>query len=206
MKMTIEESPNRVFVTADHHFRHENIIKFCDRPFINFYEMDITLIDKWNSVVKPQDLVIHLGDFTLERGKLAQEYFGYLNGNICILSYPWHHDKHWLKTGLPLKSRSGIEVKLWPPMVVLEIPQLGKDDYPLAITLCHYPLAVWDRKHHGAWHLHGHSHGKYHPPKGDDWYACQDVGVDCSNFYPLNLSQISGRIHETLYTWHGSNP
>lgn len=189
MKVVIEENLNHVFVTADHHLRHENILGLCERPFRNVLDMDKGLINNWNEVVRPQDLVIHLADFTLEGGRIAQECFAQLNGDICVLSNPWHHDKRWLKTNLPLKSMSGFDVRLWLPMVVLEIPQLGKDGYPLAITLCHYPLAEWERKHHGAWHLHGHSHGNY-VGKGE----ILDVGVDCHGFYPVSLAEISFRM------------
>lgn len=186
MKFVIEENLNRVFVTADHHLGHDNIIEFCNRPFADVTQMDQTLIGNWNEVVRPQDWVIHLSDFTLEGPRNAQEYFTQLNGDICILSNHWHHDKRWLKTNIPLKSKSGFDVRLWPPMVVLEIPALGKDGYPLAITLCHYPMAVWDRKHYGAWHLHGHSHGNY---KGEGLIL--DVGIDCHAFKPVSLATVS---------------
>ncbi len=199
MKFLIEGELDRVWVTADHHFGHENIIGFCNRPVSDVGEMDKMLIDNWNEVVAPTDLVIHLGDFTLGGVTQAQEYFAQLNGTICVMEYSWHHDKRWVKTHLQLKSKSGANVKLFPPMVVLEVPKLGDGTYPLAITLCHYPMAVWDRKHHGAWHLHGHSHGKYRPPHQDDLgYACQDIGVDCCDFRPLNLAQVSIRIAECM--------
>ena len=190
MKVTITEDLAHVWVTADHHFAHENIIGFCNRPFENVLDMDQTLIDNWNEVVRPQDLIIHLADFTLGEGKQAQFYFSQLNGDICILSYPWHHDQRWLKTGLTLKSKSGFDVRLWPPMVILEVPELGKNGYPLAITLCHYLMAVWDRKNHGAWHLHGHSHGKFYLTLLDYYNAMLDVGVDCQNYYPINLGGV----------------
>lgn len=193
MKVTITTKDlSRVWVTADHHLGHENIIKFCERPFVNVLEMDEALIDNWNEVVRPQDMVIHLADFTLGEGKQAQFYFEQLNGNICILSYPWHHDKRWLITDLPLKSKSGFEVLRWPPMVVLEVPELGKDGHPLAITLCHYPMAEWDRKHYGAWHLHGHSHGNHtYTAEVDYGLSALDIGVDCHNYYPVSLEGIA---------------
>ena len=194
MKVVIEENLNHVFVTADHHFRHENIVEYCSRPFMNILDMDKTLIDNWNKVVRPLDWVIHLADFTLEGIGVARDLFKPLNGDICILSNPWHHDKRWLEFGrnTSLKSKSGFDVRLWPPMVILEVPQLGKDGYPLAITLCHYPMAVWDRKHHGAWHLHGHSHGNYQYPAEEDYVnVALDVGVDCQNFEPISLAKIS---------------
>ena len=191
MKVTITEDLAHVWVTADHHFAHENIIGFCNRPFENVLEMDQVLIDNWNKVVRPQDLVIHLGDFTLGEGKQAQFYFSQLKGDICILSYPWHHDQRWLKTGLPLKSKSDFDVRLWPSMVILEVPELGKNGYPLAITLCHYPMAQWDRNHHGAWHLHGHSHGNYRHTSEDDYgNVALDIGVDCQHYYPINLGGV----------------
>lgn len=195
MKVTVEENLAKVYVTSDHHFGHENIIGFCGRPFENVTQMDKALIDNWNNTVRPQDWVIHLGDFALGWATIAQEYFSQINGDICILSYPWHHDKRWLNTKLPLKSKSGFDVRLWPPMVVLEVPQLARRDngYPLAITLCHYPVAVWDRKHYGAWHLHGHSHGKYQYAAEDN--MALDVGVDCHDFRPISLGNISLIMH-----------
>ncbi len=71
-------------------------------------------------------------------------------------------------------------------MVVLEVPELGENDRSLAITLCHYPLAEWDRKHYGAWDLHSHSHGNY---SGEG--KVLDIGVDCMNFYPTSLKEIT---------------
>ena len=49
-----------IFVTSDTHLCHENIIKFTDssgnriRPFNNIWEMNETILQHWNSVVKPK--------------------------------------------------------------------------------------------------------------------------------------------------------
>lgn len=34
-----------IYFTADTHFGHENIIRFCDRPFVSAEEMDEVLIE-----------------------------------------------------------------------------------------------------------------------------------------------------------------
>ena len=42
------------------------------------------------------------------------------------------------------------------------------------LVLSHFPFAIWDRRHYGSIHLHGHSHGNY---QGEG--RIMDVGVDC---------------------------
>lgn len=78
---------------SDTHFNHENIIKYCDRPFNNSNEMDEYIIKKWNSVVGVRDKVYHLGDFalglSLERYK---DLLNRLNGEI-VLVYGNHDRK-----------------------------------------------------------------------------------------------------------------
>ena len=190
------EDLNNIFVTADQHFGHANIIRFCDRPFESVGEMDQVLINNWNKAVGADDIVYHLGDFTLGGIDVARNYFKQLNGKIQVLANPWHHDKRWL----PKKYLGPLvleypdfggdigHVNIVPPMVVLEIG--GMREWPLAVTLCHYPLASWDRKNYGAWHLHGHTHK---PNNSEE--AILNVGVDCTNYYPLNL----GGVLEFMY-------
>ena len=192
---------DKVFFTADNHFGHENIIKFCNRPFESAYQMDKAMIERWNDTVPHDGIVFHLGDFTLEGPSFASEYFSELNGTIKILANPWHHDRRWLAhlylegTGKPNSwpyyTRGDVPVEILPPIEVLEIPQLGDGKYPLAITLCHYPMTEWDRAHHGAWHLHGHSHGKYRYSNGEKAF---DVGVDCWDFRPVPFIDVKYRV------------
>ena len=54
-----------IFFTADTHFFHRNIIKYCNRPFHSVGEMNETMIANWNAVVKPRSIIYHLGDFGL---------------------------------------------------------------------------------------------------------------------------------------------
>lgn len=171
---------DKVFFTADHHFGHENIIKFCERPFATVGQMDATLIENWNRVVKHDCTVFHLGDFTLLEGGFAAQYFGALNGRICVLGVPWHHDKRWLKYAQnpPYRTYDEHPVTILPPEVSLEFKFSEQQKHPHSIHLSHYPMGEWDRAYHGGWHLHGHSHGKY---KGDNHLTgefCWDVGVD----------------------------
>lgn len=71
------------FVVSDTHFGHDNIIKYCNRPFSDADEMDEVMVSRWNSVVGPKDTVYHLGDVCMARRKLNQ--LSRLNGRIILL-------------------------------------------------------------------------------------------------------------------------
>lgn len=51
-----------IYFTADTHFGHENVIRFCDRPFSSANEMDEAMIANWNARVRGNDTVYILGD------------------------------------------------------------------------------------------------------------------------------------------------
>jgi len=180
-----------LFFTADQHFGHRAIIEYCNRPFASVEQMDLEMIYKWNSVVGPKDTVYHLGDFTLGNRKVARRYFSQLNGFIRVLANKFHHDKRWLQdvTNYGYESIQGNLVVSLPPVHVLEI-DLG-NPHPQTIVLSHFPFAVWEKKHFGAWHLHGHSHGRYHAPG-----KILDVGVDCNDFTPVSLDEVRRRFEE----------
>lgn len=179
------------FFTADHHFNHANIIKYCRRPFTSVDEMDATLIQLWNETVGADDIVYHLGDFTLQGLTKFETTVWQLNGRLRIM--PGSHDQRWLEkyqAGAPnLHTRPGHPIELLPPLVSLEIPELGNEKYPQVIVLCHYAMRVWDRSHYGAWHLYGHSHGDL-PGHGLSF----DVGVDCHSYRPLSLEEVAQRM------------
>ena len=178
-----------IWFTSDTHFGHENIIKYCDRPFASVEEMDEALIARWNEVVCPSDTVWHLGDFTLGDVWRARSYFKRLNGIIRVLRYQWHHDGRWVPKAGDIVSQcgsaQGVAISIRPPMVVLEFSEYGDGNHAQALVLCHYPLAVWDRKHYGAWHLYGHSHGQ-HQNGGLSF----DVGVDANSYRPVSLGGV----------------
>ncbi len=59
--------PN-IFLISDTHFGHANILKFKNwdgkplRVFNDVDHMNEHMVERWNSVVRPQDKVYHLGD------------------------------------------------------------------------------------------------------------------------------------------------
>lgn len=180
-----------LWFTADHHFSHTNIIRYCNRPFESAEEMDVALVNLWNETVGRDDIVYHLGDFTLQALDKFKAIAWQLNGYLKIV--PGSHDRRWLtqfKSDDPgLHTAPGHPIVLLPPLVSLELPGLGVGGYPQVIVLCHYALRVWDRAHYGSWHLYGHSHGHL-PSLG----LSLDVGVDCHGYRPLSLAAVGDRM------------
>lgn len=176
------------FFTADTHFGHNNIIKYCNRPFSSVEEHNEVLINNWNSVVKPEDFVYHLGDFCFKDNDF-DKYFNQLNGQIIFVE--GNHDK------VARKHRDKF-FEYWRQYKEVKINEQR-------ITLCHYALRVWNKSHWGSWHLYGHSHGSL----PDDPHARSfDVGVDCHNYYPISFDRVKEIMDSKLWQpidHHGSH-
>jgi len=75
--------------TSDNHFSHTNIIGYTNRPFKDINEMNEKMIENWNSVVKREDTVFHLGDFSMRN--LFNTLKDRLIGNIVFIK--GNHDE-----------------------------------------------------------------------------------------------------------------
>lgn len=76
---------SNTWVVSDTHFWHENIIKYCNRPYANAQEMNEDLIAKWNARLKENDIVWHLGDFCFGCKEHITEIVPRLNGRINLV-------------------------------------------------------------------------------------------------------------------------
>lgn len=144
--------------TADLHFGHANIIKYSKRPFASVEEHDAILVQNWNNMVRPGDDIFVLGDFCYRNKTGAGEIRERLNGNIHFIE--GNHDSAAFQirnTFASYRSLSRVKVNT-------------RD-----IVLCHFALRVWDKSHHGSWHLYGHSHNSL---PDIDTSLSFDVGVD----------------------------
>lgn len=194
----------RVFFTSDTHFNHTNIIKYCDRPFASIEEMNETLIDNWNSVVGPKDIIFHLGDFSfggeLEWTKILRR----LNGRVYLIL--GNHDLNTMGQGLI----SGFE------HVAMEMRiQIGNQK----IYLNHFPFLCFEGESKDVWQLFGHVHTRksfnslstsepstnYKGHVAVDALRLQylfptqyDVGVDNNNFTPVSFEQLKCIIQKQI--------
>ena len=73
------ETNRKLFLTSDLHFGHNNVLKFCNRPFADTKEMEKKLIENWNNVVTNEDYVFILGDvFWFNHGSDMKRVFSKL--------------------------------------------------------------------------------------------------------------------------------
>lgn len=82
-----EDEDMKVYLISDTHFNHDKIATYCDRPS-NFTEL---MIKNWNQIVKPDDLVIHLGDVQI--GKKSDWIMPSLPGRKILVR--GNHDRQW---------------------------------------------------------------------------------------------------------------
>lgn len=166
-----------IFFTADHHFNHKRIIEYSSRPFKDVDEMNEVLIQKWNSKVKAEDTVYHLGDFALGHIEDQLRVLKRLNGNINFIL--GSHDKELPEIVEAFNKEQGVAShRILGHMTTVCIEKVE-------ITLCHYSMRTWPKSHYGTWHLFGHSHGKL-----EGLGKSFDVGVDAWHFEPLIFSKV----------------
>jgi|SRR5882724_2455983 len=164
--------------TADPHFGHGNIVRYCNRPFKDSVEMDKTIIGNWNSIVAKEDLVYLIGDFCFGKSDdVFDYYFKQLNGLIVFVK--GNHDR------LAWKNRE----KFYSYSEGYREININDRD----ITLNHYAQVVWNKKHFGAWMLCGHSHYNLTATHKDSTVLGKilDVGLDGNNFFPYSFSEIN---------------
>ena len=119
--------------TADFHFGHSNIIRYCNRPFQSVEEMDRTILDRLNDSAKANDILYFLGDFCIGSKAKALEYRKQIRCKK-IFAVPGNHDK---------QIRKLTEEFSW----LSNLAEISIHCQP--IVICHYAMRVWNRCHHG---------------------------------------------------------
>lgn len=173
-----------IWFISDTHFFHENILKFTDasgariRPQWDIGavdEMNWEMVERWNSVVKPQDKVWHLGDVafkTTVKAEALANLLRKLNGHKRMLV--GNHDN--IKAPAILNNFEKIE--LWKGF-----PDEG-------FTCSHIPLRL-DSLRDGTVNVHGHIHENMMDEPG---YV--NVCVEVRNYTPVHLDQLATEVRK----------
>lgn len=189
MKTKYNSKEDKLFFTSDTHFGHQNIIRFCNRPYESAEEMNEKLIENWNRVVPEDGIVFHLGDFAFGGTPLWKSVCERLNGKIHLVV--GNHDMKNLRAGAESLFES-VNTQL----------QLNIDGR--AVYLNHYPFlcygGAWRNPDNAVWQLFGHVHsGPDSAGKDSDrlnhMFPYQyDVGVDNNNYAPISWATVQEKI------------
>lgn len=186
------------YYISDTHFGHISALNFDGRPWNTIEEETEGMIERWNSVVTPQDTVWILGDFCYKTtSEKAREIGLCLNGHKHLIL--GNHDQknaEWYKDVF----------EEWVPYK--EIQDVVHEDgsprnHHRNVVMSHYFIPFYHRARQLGFMLHGHTHAS---PESDleeqikeqirnTGKRCEAYNVGCmwQHYYPQTLDQIIAR-------------
>lgn len=171
---------SNLFMCADLHWGHENVLKFGRGDVFNTIEdHDEAILDNINSLVGERDTLWILGDFAFRNSRPVEWYRKQIRCRDVHLVFGNHDPQK-------PQSRQRYEKLFSSTQDYVRIKYAKQ-----AIVMCHYPIISHHGKGHGAWMLHGHSHGRLteqYPFLSA--HLMLDVGIDCNNYKPFSFDQI----------------
>lgn len=166
----------QIFVLSDTHFGHDNILNFKRedgsplRAFESAVQMDQHMIERWNSVVRPQDHVYHLGDVAMRRADIST--VARCNGHKRLVR--GNHDVYRTKDYLPYFDEI-YGSRVLDDMIFTHIPI--------------HPLSLGRFKAN----VHGHIHANK-SPEG----AYYNVSVEAIDYTPIPLEELKTLVKRSL--------
>lgn len=195
-----------IYFTSDQHYWHNNVIRYCSRPFASVEEMNEAMVLGWNMTVLPEDTVYVLGDFSLAF-RAVETFPQRLMGNKILV--PGNHD---FCHSYHKKSRNAENREKWtqkyrdngftvlPEQTTIDLEGLG------TVNLCHHPYLdkntikdeggyedkyeKWRPVDDGNILLCGHIHEKWKTKRSSKGTLMINVGVDQHGFAPVSLTKI----------------
>lgn len=176
-----------IWVISDTHLLHSNILKFADKDgklfrgdlFETVEEMNQAILDGWNAVVKPGDIVYHLGDVFIGNQEDFKKLWPKFNGSKRLIVGN-HDDIIFLSQGGFFKK-----VQMWRMF-----PEFG-------LLLSHTPLhpsnllryvdksKTYPDGCESMLNVHGHIH-QNSSPEG----PYRNVCVEAIGYMPINIEEL----------------
>lgn len=172
-----------IWFISDSHFSHANILGFKNydgtnlRTFDSVEAMDEHMVKQWNSVIKPQDKVYHLGDCVINAKHLPT--LGRLNGHKRLVR--GNHDI----------APTSVFMEYFEEVYGVRV--FAKESFVCSHIPLHPDCMRWKVNVHG--HLHGNKvldaldpHSNQFKPSYDKRYY--SVCVEQINYTPVHIDTI----------------
>lgn len=181
-------SEDKLFFTSDPHYGHENILKYCHRPFSSIEEHNEELIRLWNETVPEDGIVFILGDIGFCSETYLKTILNRLHGKIYWII--GNHDWRRITPGIMNRFEC-----ITQQMVITVDNKL--------VYLNHFPFLCYpDSDRHPVYQFFGHVHSG--PLSGSSDISRlvhlnkrqYDVGVDNNEYKPISFQDIMKKIGE----------
>lgn len=167
-----------IWLISDTHFLHENSLKWENgsrgKLFTDVHQMNETMINNWNRVVKPGDKVYHLGDVFLGNKDEFKKLWPRLNGSKRLVVGN-HDDIKFLSCGGFFQK-----VQMW---------RIFKEHN---MVLTHVPIHN-DNFRAVDFNVHGHIHEQ---PPPTDRHHC--VCVEQTDYIPVNIEELRDKLRKRI--------
>ena len=178
---------SEIFFTSDLHINHDKEFLWGPRGFSNVKEMNEAIVERWNSVVKEEDIVYTLGDIAMNDAEGAIAYLNQLNGHqIWLLG---NHDTSSKIDKVIAGCERIFTLHNYEQSSYATMLKRGK----LSLYLSHYPTltANYDEKHFNQHviSLHGHTHQQKNWLQPENPFLYH-VGMDSHNCTPVHIEEV----------------
>ncbi len=156
-----------IYLISDTHFNHKKIGEYCNRPK-NWQDI---VIENWNTFVKDDDIILHLGDYCFGNKDSVKKLTDKLNGKKYLIR--GNHDRR----GKKWFEDVGIKV----------IPSFTYKINGHKFKFSHRPDLNLPKK---TFNIHGHWHNKcpfLHETKN---YYGLNLSIEVIDYTPIKFSVI----------------
>ena len=173
---------SEIYFTSDLHMMHNKGFLFEPRGFSNERDMCEALVENWNKIVKPDDIVYDLGDIALSDVQEAAKYIKKLNG------------KHfWIRGNHDTNNKVDYLMDTcWDKLYFVGWADMLKYN-KYHFYMSHYPTLTsnYDDKKFSQHviNLHGHTHQQTNWLQLDNPFMYH-VGVDSHNNAPVHIDEV----------------
>jgi len=171
-----------LYFTSDQHFFHKNIIKYCNRPFIDINNMNTEIIRRYNHIISDEDTVIHIGDISAGlKGRYDEltSIIKKLNGSKHLIL--GNHDHLSIDKYIEMGFETVKNYMEYEDYFINHYPLIENTKYTTSEEL---KLNEIFKKTKCNKIIHGHSHNI------DFGYNRFNVCVDLNNFLPVSIEDI----------------
>lgn len=158
-----------IWLISDTHFNHNKDFIWKARGFNSVEEMNTAIIENWNSAIKPDDIVYHLGDIIMGDLNAGIKIIKQLNGNINLAI--GNHD-------------TDTRIKAFKDLSNIKDIQFGYrlNHSKKKFFLTHYQTLTGNFDNSKTYSIHGHTHS---PNPFCEYDLMYNVNCEAHNCCPV---------------------